>query len=86
MVSTVTGAVRLTVSVTTWPAPRSAAGDDAVTEATAGMVVSICSVPGGVTSAPLRLAALPAPSRMVALSSALPVIASAAVFCPLATV
>ena len=39
---------------------------DATTDETVGAVVSICSVPAGLVTAPVRLAALPAPSVMVA--------------------
>ena len=69
--ATVTASLRFTVSVTTLPASRSPAPavmpvPDATTEATVGAVVSICSVPAGLVTAPERLAALPAPSLMVA--------------------
>ena len=39
---------------------------DATTEETVGAVVSICSVPDGLVTAPVKLAALPAPSLTVA--------------------
>ena len=39
---------------------------DATTDDTVGAVVSICSVPAGLVTAPVRLAALPAPSLTVA--------------------
>ena len=65
--ATVTASLRFTVSVTTLPAPRSPEPavipvPEATTEDTVGAVVSICSVPEGLVTAPDRLAALPAPS------------------------
>ena len=69
--ATVTASLKLTVSVTTLPAARSPAPavmpvPDATTDATVGVVVSICSVPAELVTAPVRLAALPAPSLTVA--------------------
>ena len=57
-----------------------------VGEATTGAVVSICS-PVIVAAAPVRTAALPAPSVMLApVGRMTPVTARAAAFCPAATV
>ena len=69
--ATVTASLRLTVNVTTLPAARSPVPavipvPDVATDDTEGVVVSICSVPAGLVTAPVRLAALPAPSLMVA--------------------
>ena len=57
---------------------------DATTEATVGAVVSICSVPAGLVTAPVRLAALPAPSLTVAALRLTAVTARSAVFWPAA--
>ena len=51
-------------------------------DATVGVVVSICSVPAGLVTAPARLAALPAPSVMVAALRLTAVTVRSAVFCP----
>ena len=63
---TVTTSLILTVSVTTLPTPRSPEPavtpvPEATTEDTEGVVVSICSVPARLPTAPVRLAAVPAP-------------------------
>ena len=89
--ATVTASLMFSVSVTTLPALRSplppvmplpeAASDDTV-----GAVVSICSVPAGLVSAPERLAALPAASVTVAALRLTAVADRSAVFCPAATV
>ena len=89
--ATVTASLRLTVSVTTLPAARSPAPavmpvPDATTDDTVGAVVSICSVPAGLVTAPVRLAALPAPSLTVAVPRLTAVTARSAVFWPAATV
>ena len=49
-------------------------------------MVSICSVPAGLVTAPVRLAALPAPSLTVAALRLTAVTARSAVFWPAATV
>ena len=59
---------------------------DVATDDTVGVVVSICSVPAGLVTAPVRLAALPAPSVMVAALRLTAVTARSAVFWPAATV
>ena len=69
--ATVTASLRFSVSVTILPALRSPAPElmpvpDATTDDTVGVVVSICRVPAGLVTAPVRLAALPAPSVTVA--------------------
>ena len=48
------------------PAPLLIPVPEATTDDTVGAVVSICSMPAGLVTAPERLAALPAPSVMVA--------------------
>ena len=55
---------------------------EAATDETAGVVVSICSVPAGLATAPVRLAALPAPSLTVAELRLTAVTARSAVFWP----
>jgi len=52
VVLTVTGSLQFTVSVTTWPVPRSPLplvipGPEVPIEATVGAMVSICRVPAG---------------------------------------
>ena len=89
--ATVTASLRLTVSVTTLPVVRSPAPElmpvpDATTDDTVGVVVSICRVPAGLVTAPVRSAALPAPSLTVAVLRLTAVTARSAVFCPAATV
>ena len=72
VVLTVTGSLALTVKVTIWPVltlplPLLMPAPVATIEATVGGVVSICSVPAGLKlEAPVKLAALPLPSVMVA--------------------
>ena len=87
--ATVTASLRFTVSVTTLPAPRSPDPavipvPEATTDDTVGAVVSICSVPDGLVTAPVRLAALPAPSLTVAPLRLTAVTARSAVFWPAA--
>ena len=89
--ATVTASLMLTVSVTTLPTPRSPAPavmpvPDATTEDTDGVLVSICSVPAGLVTAPVRLAAVPAPFLMVAELALNAVTARSEVFWPDATV
>src|SRR5262249_58866956 len=69
--ATVTASLRFTVSVTTLPTPSVPLPEvipapEATTEDTVGPVLSICSVPDGLVTAPVRLAELPAPSFPVA--------------------
>ena len=81
----------LSVSVTTLAGVEVAAAavmpvPDAATDDTVGVVVSICRVPAGLVTAPVRLAALPAPSVMVPPLRLTAVTARSAVFWPAATV
>ena len=82
---TVTTSLIPTVSVTTLPASRSPFAGDSTSEVIAGVVVSICG-PLWVRPQSDRLAALPAPSVMVAELRLTAVAASAAVFWPAPTV
>src|ERR1700737_3733152 len=89
--ATVTASFRLTVNVTTLPAARSPVPavipvPDVATDDTEGVVVSICSVPAGLVTAPGRLGALPAPSGRVAELRLTAVTAKSAVFWPAPTV
>ena len=64
--ATVTASLMVSVSVTTLPALRSPLEGVSAIAATVGVVVSICRVPAGLVTAPVRLAALPAPFLTVA--------------------
>ena len=91
LVLTVTFSLMVSVNVTTLPASRSPVpllipAPDATTDATVGAVVSICSVPAGLVTAPVMVAALPAPSVIVAPLALNAVTARSDVFCPAATV
>src|SRR5438094_179809 len=71
MPATVTASPRLTVSVTTWPAFRSPLPDRKSTRLnsshrTIAYAVFCWNIHTGLVTAPLRLAALPAPSVIVA--------------------
>ena len=83
--ATVTASLRFSVRVTVLPASRSPLEGDSTSDDIAGVVVSIC---GPLWVRPLsdRLAALPAPSVMVAELRLTAVAASAAVFWPAPTV
>ena len=59
---------------------------EATTEDTDGVVVSICSVPAGLVTAPVRLADVPAPFLTVAEFRLTAVTARSEVFWPAATV
>ncbi len=88
---TVTASFRLIVNVTTLPAARSPAPDvipvpEATTEDTEGVVVSICSVPAGLVTAPVSVAAVPALFLTVAELRLTAVTARSAVFWPAPTV
>ena len=74
-----------TVPVVRSPAPAVIPVPEVVTDDTVGVVVSICG-PLWVRPVSDRLAALPAPSLIVAPLRLTAVAASAAVFCPAATV
>src|SRR5439155_1690293 len=89
--ATVTASLMLTVSVTTWPAFKIGRAScrervDVVTELTVGDVVSICSVPAGLVTAPERSALLPAASCSVAPFRLKDVTARSLVSCPAPTV
>ena len=81
--ATVTASLRLSVSVTVLPALRSPLEGDSTIEEIIGVVVSICG-PLWVRPVSERLAALPAPSVMVAELRLIAVAARADVFCPAA--
>ena len=80
---TVTASFRLSVNVTVLPALRSPLDGDSAIEVMVGVMVSICG-PLWVRPESERLAALPAPSVMVAELRLTAVAVSAAVFCPAA--
>ena len=89
--ATVTASLRFSVSVTTLPAARLPLPDvmpvpEATTDDTVGAVVSICSVPDGLVTAPVRFAALPAASLTVAELRLTAVTVRSDVFWPAATV
>ena len=79
--ATVTASLRFSVSVTVLPALRSPLAVTPTSDAMVGVVVSICG-PLWVRPESERLAALPAPSVMVAELRLTAVAASDAVFCP----
>ncbi len=67
---TFTASLMATVKVTTPPVVRSPEPavmpvPDVVTDDTAGVVVSICSVPAGLVTVPVMVAAVPAPLLIV---------------------
>ena len=78
---TVTASFRLRVSVTVLPALRSPLAGDSASDVIVGVVVSICG-PLWVRPVSERLAALPAPSVMVAELRLTAVAARPEVFCP----
>ncbi len=82
LVLTVTASLVASVRVTVLPASRSAVPGEAAIAVTAGGVVSICSTPAGLTTAPLRSAALPAGSVIVPPFRATALIARSAVSWP----
>ena len=82
---TVTASLKLSVNVTVLPASRSPLAGDSTSDDTVGVVVSICG-PLWVRPDSDRLAALPAPSVMVAAFRLTAVAVSADVFCPAPTV
>jgi hypothetical protein len=83
--ATVTTSLRFSVSVTVLPVVRSPLAGDSTTDDTVGVVVSICG-PLWVRPESDRLAALPAPSVMVAELRLTAVAVRSDVFCPAPTV
>src|SRR5438067_1049784 len=87
----VTASLRLTVSVTTLPAasvpaPLLMPVPHVVDDLSVGKVVGVQTCAVGLATAPVRFAALPAASLMVAVPGLTAVTARSDVFCPAATV